>query len=105
MKSNITLFKLALTTIIVGVLPKAAYAGSILVMAPSTSKIEVIGTEKSSSIEYMGKKKTASSKPAGAQKTHMKPETKTAKSVPIMPKMRTGEVELPVIPVSQTESN
>jgi len=103
MKSIITLFKLVTATIVAGVLPIESYAGSIQVMAPSTSKIEVIGTKKGTSIVQMGVKKSAR-----AQKHEMQPEPKSAKIVktaPLMPKMRTGEVELPMIPVSQTESN
>ena len=108
MKSKLTLFKLVIAAVVTGILPKIAYAGSIQVLAPSTSKIEVIGTKKSTSKGQMGVKKSDDQKSAGVKKRKMQPEPKTAKTVkttPSMPKMRTGEAELPVIPVSQTESN
>lgn len=104
MKNKYTNFGLVAATIIGCIFPIVAHAGSIQTLPPSTSKIEVIGMKKSAPITHKGVKEPAKSKSAEMKKPAVKAEPKTAKAVPAMPKMRTGEIELPVIPVSQVES-
>jgi hypothetical protein len=84
----------------------AAQASSIQIMEPSTSKIQVIGTKKKTSAKPLAKnsvkKMVPSSKPEiQAQPVAAKP---TMPGKPVMPKMRRGEAELPVVQVNDTKN-
>lgn len=85
--------------------PSVSNAGSIQVIPPSTSKIEMITTSNDVSIQRLGIKKPVKTEKSDAEKISDQPEPKTVKMAPVMPKMRTGEVELPIVPVNQMKSN
>ncbi len=108
--------KSAFTVLIIiglAMLPSRSIAqkSSIQIMEPSTSKIEVIGTKKKISHKSMIKddieKLETSTKPViQARPVAVKPVT-AKPAMPrklVMPQLRTGEAELPVVKVNEIKN-
>ncbi len=88
-----------------------AQASSIQVIAPSTTKFQVIGTRKKASPKSMAKETSEempkADKPEMQAKPTMPEMPVMAKKpqAPAMPQMRTGEAELPIVQVNETKSS
>ena len=86
-----------------------AQASSIQIMPPSTTKFQVIGTKMKISPKPVAKavpeKTEMQAKPVAA-KTPMPQMPVMAKKpqMPVMPQMRTGEAELPIIQVNEAKN-
>lgn len=84
-------------------LSSSAQAGSILVLAPSTSKIEVIGTKKKVAPAIEAPAKEVPQKPAAITEP-IEPVAKTTGKKPVLvmnkTQLRASDVELPVVQAS-----
>ena len=83
-----------------------AQASSIQIMAPSTSKIQIIGTKKQTSPKPNIKDGPERMKKASNNKMLAKPVAAEpiTSPIPVMPQMRTGDAELPIVQVNETKS-
>ena len=83
-----------------------AQASSIQVIAPSTTKFQVIGTIKKTPPKPMVKEISEKMSKASEPELQAKPVAAmpAAPQMPAMPQMRTGEAELPIVQVNETKS-